>query len=527
MAKYDDEYSDEYPDDQAADEEGYDEEEEEGAFEERDMRNRLIAILSTSYGISIVLHIILIMILAGVYFYTPQERKQAVVISKREVKQQEYDEELKRDMIKTPKIKADKMVEKPIIILEEEVEITKDIPKGTDLSNLSNKNLDSQSVVDAYGVGGGAAGAYGQRWGKGSLEREGGSPGTESAVEAALRWLRNHQSPDGSWDTDGWSKNCKKNTCRPEFDYGGGVWDRGDDRYDVGVSGLALLAFLGNGQTHRFGRFKKTVNRGLLWLKKQQKKDGSLGFTETETIYNHSIATMAMCEAFAVSRDFTLKSYAQKAVDFVAVAQNPGQGWKYGVKPGRNDTSVTGWMVLALKAGKTGKLNVPSEAFEGARNWFDRATSTQGATGYQTPGGGSSYIPSQKGKFDEVPCMTGVALICRVFTGQRKQEDAIKKGQKILMANLPEWPSKQTTRKVNFYYWYYGTYSMFQIGGSNWKKWNDQMKAALLDKQRMGGDEDGSWDPVGEWCLAAGRVYATAINALTLEIYYRYQRAQK
>ena len=45
-------------------------------------------------------------------------------------------------------------------------------------------------------------------------------------------------------------------------------------------------------------------------------------------------------------------------------------------------------------------------------------------------------------------------------------------------------------------------------------------------RQRMGGCEDGSWNPVGEWCLAGGRVYATAINALTLEIYYRYKRAQ-
>ncbi len=526
MSEYDDDYyEDEYDDD--AEGEGDEFGEEEGEFQEVNMRQRLIAIMSTSYGISIVLHIILILILAGIYFYAPLPQKEAVVIAKREVKQQEYDEELKRDMVKTPKIKADKIVEKPIIILEEEVEITKDIPKGTDMSNLSNKNLDSTSVVDAYGVGGGAAGAYGQRWGKGSLSREGGSEGTESAVQAALRWLKRHQSGDGRWDTDGWHNNCKKNTCRPEFSYNGAVWDKGDGRYDEGVSALALLAFLGNGQTHRFGQFKKTVHRGLTWLKGRQKEDGSIGFTEGESIYNHAIATMAMCEAYAVSRDFTLKKYAQKAVDFVTVAQNPGQGWKYGVKPGKNDTSVTGWMVLALKAAKTGKLNAPSEAFDGARNWFDRATSTQGASGYQTPGGGSSYIPAQKGKFDQTPCMTGVALICRIFTGQRKQEDVIKKGQKILMDNIPTWPSKQDTRKVNFYYWYYGTYSMFQVGGSDWKKWNDAMQGAVLDKQRMGGDEDGSWDPVGEWCIAGGRVYATALNALTLEIYYRYERAQK
>jgi ferric-dicitrate binding protein FerR (iron transport regulator)/tetratricopeptide (TPR) repeat protein len=57
-------------------------------------------------------------------------------------------------------------VEKPIIILEEEVEVTEDLPRGTDLSNMSNKNLDESSVVDAYGVGGGSAGAYGNQWGR-------------------------------------------------------------------------------------------------------------------------------------------------------------------------------------------------------------------------------------------------------------------------------------------------------------------------------------------------------------------------
>ena len=67
---------------------------------------------------------------------------------------------------------------------------------------------------------------------------------------------------------------------------------------------------------------------------------------------------------------------------------------------------------------------------------------------------------------------------------------------------------------------------MFQVGGPKWKEWNKSMQSSLLPTQCMGGPEDGSWPPVGEWCLAGGRVYATAINALTLEIYYRYERAQ-
>ena len=502
-------------------EEFYDDEEfPEEEFVQEDQQSKFMMILGTSYGISALVHAIALFSLGFILFFVPSKEKKAIVIAKREVKPQVYDEKLKRDMHKTPKIQAEKPVEKPIVVLEEEVEITKDVPKGTDMSNLSNKNLDSTSVVDAYGAGGGAAGAYGQRWGKGSLSREGGSEGTESAVQGALRWLKRAQSSDGHWDADNWT-HIAKHPNEP------GGHNAGDARYDVGLTGLALLAFLGNGHTHRFGYFKRTVSKGLRWLQKHQKPNGAIGFEEgeTEEIYNHAIATMALCEAFAVSRDFRLKKYAQKAVDYCIKAQNPGQGWKYGVKPGNNDTSVTGWMVLALKAAKTGGIKVPPQAFEGAQNWFKRVTAPDGAVGYQRAGGGSSYIPANKGKYDETQCMTAVSVICRIFTGENPSESAIKKGAGLLASGPPSWPSKSEIRKCNFYYWYYGTYAMFQVGGSKWKDWNKKMQKSLLPNQCTGGPEDGSWPPVGEWCIAGGRVYATAINALTLEIYYRYERA--
>ena len=62
------------------------------------------------------------------------------------------------------------------------------------------------------------------------------------------------------------------------------------------------------------------------------------------------------------------------------------------------------------------------------------------------------------------------------------------------------------------------------INGLTWKRWNESMQEALCDNQRVSGCEDGSWDPIGEWGRAGGRVYATAIGAMTLEVYYRFAR---
>lgn len=431
--------------------------------------------------------------------------KEDVVITRREVRPQEYDEKLKRDMHRTPKIGGKDKVEKPIIILEDEVEIPSRKGKG------KGKQLDSTSVVDAYGVGGGGAGTYGGRFGKGSLKKEGGSAESEAGVTAALAWLRKHQRPNGSWSAKG--DTCKE--CESKTSWGAAA---GDARYDVGVTALAVLAYLGNGHTHRFGKHKVVVNRGLRFLKAQQKADGSIGFDTGESIYNHAYATQALCEAYAISRDFTLKAPAQKAISFVLKAQNPNLGWQYGVKVGRNDTSITGAMLLALLAAREAGLKVPGQALDGATRWFKRATDSSGNTGYQTPGGGSSFLVATDGKFDALPVNTAIAIFSQRMEGDAA--DQFEKPRKHLDRALPTWEK----RKINFYYWYYGTNAQFQLDGDGWKAWNAALLAALVPNQETKGCAKGSWKPHGEWCVVGGRVYATAMATLSLETYYRYRR---
>ena len=76
----------------------------------------------------------------------------------------------------------------------------------------------------------------------------------------------------------------------------------------------------------------------------------------------------------------------------------------------------------------------------------------------------------------------------------------------------------------NLYFWYYATLALFRAGGSAWEQWNESMKATLLPSQR----DDGSWDPISVYARdyagddRSDRSYATAINVLTLEVYYRY-----
>jgi len=273
---------------------------------------------------------------------------------------------------------------------------------------------------------------------------------------------------------------------------------------------------------------------------------------ELEWMYDHAIATMAVGELLVLSGDtLGLKKTVEDAAEFCIRAQTDGSGWRYSVKSPVPDTSVTGWMVLALKTVRTCLLldyiSRPTEeelqrSFRGALHWFDSVTSsTTGITGYQAPGDQGSMLrelADLKGGYPyskELSCMTAVSVLCRLFAGERRSNEIIKRGVGVLMRHPPKWRQRQgkSLSTINFYYWYYATLAMFQYGGRLWRDWNKAMQEALLPTQRRLGDmkghgcEDGSWDPIGEWGLAGGRVYSTAMGALTLEVYYRYERAEE
>ena len=126
---------------------------------------------------------------------------------------------------------------------------------------------------------------------------------------------------------------------------------------DAGLTGLSLLAFQGAGETHTGdGPYAPVVRKALSWLIRTQRSDGDL--RENGRIYCHSMATLALCEAWAMTRDERLREPAQKAVDYLARAQHSESGsWRYA--PGEfGDTSVFGWAVLALHSAQIGRAHV-------------------------------------------------------------------------------------------------------------------------------------------------------------------------
>jgi hypothetical protein len=361
--------------------------------------------------------------------------------------------------------------------------------------------------------------------GKGGRGRhgDGGEGGThkrdpDTAVMAALQWLKHHQSPDGRWDGGGFDAQCKVNRCDGS----------GDSAFSTGVTGLSLLAFLGAGETHQTGSCRTTVKNGLKWLRDVQDSEGCFGpRTSQHFLYNHACAALAMTEAYGMTGSGAFKAPAQNGIGFILKARNPYLAWRYNFPAdGENDTSVTGWMVMALKSAKLSGLDIESGAVKDAISWVDKMTEPEfGRTGYQQRGGPPARTNEAMAKFPagKSEAMTAVGLTVRIFGGHdMKSDEMIGKGADLLAKCLPKWDVDQGT--IDFYYWYYGSLAMFQVGGERWNKWNAAVKTSLLDHQRLEKDrcEYGSWDPIDPWSGEGGRVYATAINCLTMEVYYRY-----
>lgn len=475
---------------------------------------------------SIVIHIIILCLTILVIIEEPpQEQVIEMPTELTEEKQEEFKPEKKRDVFKQEKEveQEEQVVEDPVVKEAEESDHNEtdnnedfQMSKGKS-DKQSDSPLDGKFNNRNIGLGGGAGGMFGGRFGgRKNLRALGGSKATESAVQSGLLWLKRHQSPDGKWDADNFTQNCGK-----EAKFPGSCGGTGSSWVDPGVTGIALLCFLGAGNSTSIGEFKRQVKNGVRYLKQIQAEDGCYGPRSGAYMYNHAIATLAMAEAYTLSNhNPMLKDSAQRGVNFLIKAQNPYQGWRYSYQCKDNDTSVTGWCVMALKSAKVGGLEVQQSSFTGARNFIDSVTDkTYYRTGYTKMGNSVRGTES----------MTAVGMTSRVFMGDNPNTDsALIGGAGLLIQKTPVWgKDAQGKDLVDFYYWYYGTLAMFQMGGDNWTSWNDKMKTALVEHQCKGGCKDGSWDPCDHWGKSGSRIYSTGLNILSLEIYYRYAKVFK
>ena len=335
------------------------------------------------------------------------------------------------------------------------------------------------------------------------------------SVEAALGWLGRHQSAKGGWDAARFSDRCTGERCTGP----------GSPAHGVGVTGLALLAFLGAGETHAGPNHAETVAAGLRYLLDVQDAEGCFGpRTDQRWVFDHAAATRAVAEAYGMTASPSLRRPAQNGISFIEQCQNPYLGWRYGVRPQDNDTAVTGWMTAALAAGRRAGLDVDPSLFEGARAWMDKVTEPEwGRAGYVARGTGPWRERALMARFpgDRSESLTALAVVTRLDGGASLDDEYVKKGLDLLVKCLPAWDEEAGT--IDLHYWLWGSDANARAGGYHGKKWGETLLQAVRDGQCLDRSlhRYGSWDPLDPFAAEGGRVYSTAMATLALEAPWR------
>ncbi|MCG3149159.1 MAG: hypothetical protein PCFJNLEI_02618 [Verrucomicrobiae bacterium] len=337
-----------------------------------------------------------------------------------------------------------------------------------------------EGKIGTAGVRGPGGGGFGHRVGPmraQMISKNKGSQDTERAVLAALRWLKEQQSPNGSW--------------------------KGHEAF----SALATLCFLGHGETPDSDEFGPTVSKALSHLVTVV---GPQGIVKSRNMYSQGAVTLALSEAYGMTQSPQVREPLERAVAAILLSQKVKKassadegGWRYTPTSNDADVSVSGWLVMGIKSAKLAGLSVPEDAFEMASKYLWNMYAESGGFGYAGPGRGMAT--------------TAVGILCQQFLGHGSDK-RLKKALDFYKEHKVDW-KEPTAKGHTLYGWYYATQAMFQGGGSYWEHWNKQMRETLVKNQ----NSDGSWGlPAGSNESGHGLVYSTTLCCLMLEVYYRY-----
>ena len=353
---------------------------------------------------------------------------------------------------------------------------------------------------------------------------------TEKSVESGLRWIENQQHAEGFRD--------------------------GNDKGFGGVTGclpaytaVSVLALLGAGYDGKTGKFRETIRRGVEFLGASQFYDGGFpvsGGGDSSWIFAYLIGmgVWALNESYAMTGDDELIVPAQRGIDYMVRVQTPGAGWRYGPRYIQSDSSCTAWALMTLKTANLSGLRVAQKAFDGVDFWYERTQfditgedelPDDMATDYDKEVGVKRYFKAFTGYLAlaektesalQQNSMTAVGMVVRFFMGWQRSHPFLIGSANYLMDYLPQWrkglDGKGQAIAWYFYFYYYGTLAMYQMGGRYWRAWNEKIKAVLPGNQRIDPPVlAGSWDP-DTAVLNGGRLFSTAMAVMTLETYYRF-----
>jgi len=306
-------------------------------------------------------------------------------------------------------------------------------------------------------------------------------PDDGPAIGQALAWLEASQEPDGGWDAARWG-------ARPEF--------------TVGVTALALLALGADRPAALAGPRAGTLRRGLDYLVRRQAAGGRFGPEGAGTMYNHSMATLALLEAWARRPEPAWGAAAERGLAFIRAEQRAAGGWGYtrGPRDAMN-ASVTVWQLQALNRAAALGFAGLRPGVERGLAWLEQTVNPAGNLGYRRP----NDFPFGS------DTLTAAGVLCLARAGVSADSARLARLLPAARAAAGRPAALDYCRE------YFLAAALQAADAAAGRPPRDRLRAAVLAGRSRTGPAAGSWEPCDRWSGAGGRVYATAMAVLALQ----------
>lgn len=302
------------------------------------------------------------------------------------------------------------------------------------------------------------------------------------ARKEGLLWLVRVQDSSGKWDPDQWG---------------------GRREYTIGLTGMALLSLARSDED--FLKKLKSIDQAVDFLLSQQHIDGRFGDEFDGTMYNHGIATVALLETYGKNKDPDLEEPLRKALDFIRRQQLPSGGWGYRKHSGEMaNTSISTWPLQALLISAELGREDEGHALKRGLAWLVGVVDERGQFGYQQP----RHFPHGP---NALTAMGAYCVLRASKEGIAVDRRLLHQVEQALSMRPPEKP------KANFYRTYFQVCALKEADKKQYADSVSDLQQELLSKRQQSGTNKGSWDPQDQWGTVGGRIYSTAMAALSLE----------
>ena len=321
------------------------------------------------------------------------------------------------------------------------------------------------------------------------------------AVDRGLAYLASHQDKEsGGWKQD--------------------IGFKFNDRYEVtlenkphvGVTSLALMAFISGGHIPGRGRYGEVVQKGLDYVLACVDADtGYISANETR-MYSHAFATLLLAEMYGMTHRADVQAKLQQSIDLTVKSQNKQGAWRYRPHAPDSDMSIAVCQLMALRAARNVGIQVPKSTIDAA---YEYINASQWKSGPKR--GAFKYQIDQPGP--RISFALTAAGIASLFSAGYYEDKMVAPGVEWLRQNARDFGREENYR--TYFYWYghyYAAQVMFIAADKDKSLWDDFYWPLITRELLENQNADGSWPN----SPGPGEAFGTAVACLILQIPNQY-----